>query len=119
MSNKLSRRQVLASSALTLAGAIVRAAPPGPGRGLLSIKQLLKFGMFQDDALTIEDKFEILKEIGFDGVEMDSPSDLKPDEVITAQDKIDLEIPGVIDSIHWRKTLSDPDPRVRAGGVLF
>mgnify|MGYP001262632571 CR=1 FL=1 len=67
MSNKLSRRQVLASSALTLAGAIVRAAPPGPGRGLLSIKQLLKFGMFQDDALTIEDKFEILKEIGFDG----------------------------------------------------
>ena len=49
---------------------------------------------------------------------MDSPSDLDRDAVIEARDETGLEIPGVIDSIHWRQTLGDPDPAVRAAGIV-
>jgi hexulose-6-phosphate isomerase len=48
---------------------------------------------------------------------MDSPSDLDRDEVIRARDATGLPIHGVVDSVHWQKTLSDPDPAVRAEGL--
>lgn len=80
------------------------------------IKKAVKFGMIEED-LSILEKFNLLKRLGFDGVEMDSPSDLDRDEVIQARDESGLPIHGVVDSVHWRKTLSDPDPAVRAEGL--
>ncbi len=80
------------------------------------IKKAVKFGMVEED-LSILEKFKLLKRLGFDGVEMDSPSDLDRDEVIQARDESGLPIHGVVDSVHWRKTLSDPDPAVRAEGL--
>ncbi len=80
------------------------------------LKKAVKFGMIQED-MTILQKFELLKRLGFDGVEMDSPSDLDIDEVVAARDESGLSIHGVVDSVHWRQTLSDPDPAVRAEGV--
>lgn len=78
----------------------------------LKIKKSLKFGMVKED-LSILEKFRLLKELGFDGVELDSPNDLDPAEVLEARDKTGLEIPGVVNSAHWKLPLSDPDPRVR------
>ena len=80
------------------------------------IKKAVKFGMVEED-LSILEKFKLLKSLGFDGVEMDSPSDLDRDEVIAARDESGLPIHGVVDSVHWRKTLSDPDPAIRAEGL--
>ncbi|MEZ4701631.1 MAG: sugar phosphate isomerase/epimerase family protein [Rhodothermales bacterium] len=94
------------------------AAPALPLSGFAPRKRLfkaLKFGMV-DEPLSILDKFKLLKEIGFDGVELDSPSDLDPQEVVDARDATGLLIPGLVDSVHWRKTLSDPDPAVREEG---
>jgi len=86
----------------------------GPGKsGELKIKKSLKFGMVKED-LSILDKFKLLKEVGFDGVELDSPSSLNKNEILAARDKTGLEIPGVINSLHWKKPLSHPDPKVRA-----
>ncbi len=63
---------------------------------------------------SVLDHFKMLKEVGFDGVEMDSPSDINVDEVLEAKEQTGLEIPGVINSAHWKMPLSDPDSSVRA-----
>ncbi len=76
------------------------------------IKKSLKFGMVKED-LSILDKFKLLKDLGFDGVEMDSPNELDEKEILQARDKTGLEIPGVVNSYHWKHPLSDPDPEVR------
>ena len=76
------------------------------------IKKSLKFGMIQED-LSVKDKFQLVKDLGFDGIELDSPNDLDEKEILEAQDAVGIEIPGVVNSVHWRAPLSHPDPIVR------
>jgi len=45
---------------------------------------------------------------------LDSPNDLDKKEILEARDKTGLEIPGTINSYHWKYPISDPDPKVRA-----
>lgn len=78
-----------------------------------NIKISLKFGMVKEGN-TILEKFQLLKDIGFDGVEMDSPNNLDNEEILEAKKQTGLEIPGVINSVHWQSPLSHPDPKVRA-----
>ena len=133
-----SRREFLKSSAAVMGGAwvaragitetpssarerILRVGPAPSGTGAGSpkrpgMKKALKIGMVHSE-MSVLDKFKMLKESGFDGVELDSPSDLDPKEVLKAQDATGLEIPGVVDSVHWRQTLSDPDAALRAEGL--
>ncbi|GAB3923383.1 sugar phosphate isomerase/epimerase family protein [Larkinella terrae] len=77
------------------------------------VKKSLKWGMVKED-LSILDKFKLLKDLGFDGVELDTPNDLDMKEVLNARDKTGLELPGTVNSAHWKSPLSDPDPKVRA-----
>lgn len=79
-------------------------------------KKAVKIGMVQIDG-TLEDKFRLLKKLGFDGVELDSPSELKAREVLAAIESTGLPVHGVVDSFHWQKTLSHPDEAVRAEGL--
>lgn len=91
-----------------------RAASRRAGR--TSIQKAVKFDMIDED-LSIQGKFELLKELGFDGVEMSSPNDLDNAEVLAARDATQLPIHGVVDSVHWNQTLSDADADVRAEGL--
>ena len=109
----MKRRDFLASTALGLTG--LAFARPRLTSG--TIRKAVKFGMVQEESLSIVEKFQLLKDLGFDGVELDSPSDLDRDEVIAARDSVGLPIHGVVDSVHWQKTLSDADPAVRAEGL--
>lgn len=79
----------------------------------LGIKKSLKFGMVKEK-LSVMDKFKLLKDLGFHGVELDSPNDLNKKEILEARDKTGLLIPGTVNSLHWSSPLSDPDPKVRA-----
>lgn len=72
----------------------------------------LKYGMIKED-LSVMDKFKLIKDLGFDGVELDSPDDLDDREVLAARDATGVELPGLVNSLHWKKPLSDPDPAVR------
>ena len=63
------------------------------------------------------DKFRVLKEVGFDGVEIDSPTPLDIDEILKARDATGLVINGTVDGVHWKTTLSHPDSAVRAEAV--
>lgn len=76
-------------------------------------KKSLKFGMIKED-LSVLEKFRLVQSLGFDGVELNSPNDLDEKEILKARDKTGLAIPGVVNSVHWKKPLSHPDPAVRA-----
>lgn len=101
----------LAAGSLPAFGwALAAATPKG-------FKKAVKWGMIQVPGATVLDKFKLLKELGYDGVELDAPSTLDKDEVLAARDETGLPIHGVVDSAHWNDTLSSADPAVRASGV--
>ena len=82
------------------------------------LKKALKFGMIKlPEGSTIKQKFELIKSLGFEGVEMDSPSDVNRDEARAAAEETGIVIHGVIDSVHWKDRLSSPDPAIRARGL--
>ena len=121
-SSRLDRRRLLGlagglTGGLALAGLAPRApALALPARGRTAIlKKAVKLGMVQLEG-SLRDKFALLAAIGFDGVELDSPSGLDPAEVLLAAAETGLAIPGVVDSVHWQQPLSDPDAAVRAAG---
>ena len=78
-------------------------------------KKAVKFGMIQEEMSVLE-KFNLLRNLGYDGVELDSPSNLDEQEVIDAKNASGLPIHGVVDSVHWKQTLSHPDQAVRDEG---
>ncbi len=80
------------------------------------LKKAVKYGMIQTKD-SIQGKFELIKALGFQGVELDSPSDVKKEEAVKARDATGIVIHGVVDSIHWNVRLSDPNPEVRARGL--
>ena len=82
----------------------------------LKLKKAVKFGMIKQGA-TVKEKFELIKGLGFQGVEFDSPSDVNKDEALKAQAETGVKIHGVIDSVHWKERLSDPNPAIRAKGL--
>lgn len=65
---------------------------------------------------SLRDKFQLLRDLGFDGVELSSPNTFDPDEVLAARDASGLAIAGVVDSVHWSQPLNHPDPVVRKLG---
>ncbi len=109
----------LATTAAATAAAgcsVTRGNSPEPvASGKRSIKKSLMIGMVEEQ-LPLADKFTMLRDCGFDGVELDSPCELTTDEVLRAKEKSGLEVQGIVDSAHWRDTLSHPDPAVRARG---
>jgi L-ribulose-5-phosphate 3-epimerase len=61
--------------------------------------------------------FQLLKDAGFEGVELISPNDFDLNDVLSARDKTGLTIHGVSGSRHWQDALSDPDPQAVARGM--
>ncbi|MFM9962312.1 MAG: TIM barrel protein [Planctomycetaceae bacterium] len=80
------------------------------------LRMAVKYGMIKHDG-SIEDKFNLVKKLGLQGVEVDSPSGLNKAEAKAAAAKTGIVIHGVIDSVHWRDTLSSSDADVRAKGL--
>ncbi len=115
----MNRKKFLQNTGKILAGSVLLppilqacAAPESTVQNTGGMKKSLKFGMVQED-LSVLDKFKLLKDLGFDGVELDSPNDLTEKEILEARDKTGLEIPGVVNSLHWKMPISDADPAVR------
>lgn len=102
----------LASAALANCAPLLHAQEPKK----LKLRKAVKFGMIKGQA-PIQEKFELIKKIGFEGVEFDSPSNINKEEAVKAKEATGIVIHGVVDSIHWRDTLSSPDEAVRAKGL--
>ncbi len=62
------------------------------------IKIAVKYPMIQEPALSPVEKFRLLREIGFDGVELRTNGKVDPDEFVRARDESGLPIHGVVNS---------------------
>lgn len=118
----MNRRQFVRTSATAIATAIVAgsktplfAAPDDFDIGR-HIYKSLKWGMIRTEG-TVLDKFRLLKELGYDGVELDSPEGVDKKEALDASRKTGLPIEGIVNSTHWKIRHSDPNPEVRAQAV--
>ena len=67
------------------------------------------------ESLALKEKFQMLKDAGFHGVEIQSGNDNK--EVLAARDAAGLEIPSVLLASHWTHPFSDPNPATRETSV--
>ncbi len=97
------------------AGFRLRAAPAQPPSTTARLLKAVKWGMV-DAGVTVLEKFEIQRELGFDGVELNSPSDVGLVEALQASEKTGLPIHGVVDSVHWDQRLSSADAAIRDRG---
>jgi len=107
----MNRRTFLSASAGVLLAGPTLAEDAKP-----KLKKAVKYGMI-GEGKTIQEKFELIKKLGFGGVEIDSPSKLSLEDANAAQKATGIKIHGVIDSVHWTDTLSHPDEKVRARGL--
>ncbi|OHB75900.1 MAG: xylose isomerase [Planctomycetes bacterium RBG_16_64_10] len=115
---KLGAGAALASTLLSKPTARAQGGGPAAGganRGI--IFKAVKLGMVQIDG-SLADKFQLLKDVGFDGVELDSPGGVDKQEARAASQSVGLPIHGVVDGIHWNIRLSDPDPAIRVKGQV-
>ncbi len=125
------RRQILGS---TLAGAAlgtallcgVRPEEPVPARPtsavpkapatMPALQKALKYGMIQVPGTVLE-RFELARDCGFAGVEIDSPLEIDRAAVVAAAKSTGVVVHGVIDSQHWQERFSDPREEIRAKAV--
>ncbi len=107
----LTGASVISAPMMSAKAGETRSAQSNPA-GKVVLKKGLGFGMIRED-LSLTDKFKLVKDLGFDGVELNSPVDFKISEVLEAKEKSGIELPSVVNKDHWQKPLSDPDPEVR------
>ena len=116
----MDRRSFLKSSAAfaALAPVAFRAADAAATPKKRANKKALMWGTFKSktsDALSLREKFQMVRDAGFDGVEVNSA--MSQAEVLAARDATGLAIPSVCISTHWAKPLSDPNPTARQVGL--
>lgn len=120
LTRSLDRRLFLKTTAAACclgSGSPLLAADEAAAAGdTMKYKKAVKWGMVQIKG-SVLDKFKLLKELGFDGVELDAPGGPPVEEILKAKEETGLEVPGVVDSVHWGKPLSSPDEAVRAAGL--
>ena len=121
MRSSIARRSFLlrASSACLGTASVLgwpRLATSAPGSNKPRIYTSIKMGMFKEKIPLVE-KFRLLKEMGFDGIELNSPGGVDKLEARDASRVVGLPIHGAVDSIHWGTRLSDADPATRQRAV--
>ncbi len=111
----MNRREFIAVSAAAVASTAL-ASQPESKPTKRTLRKAVMIGMVGEGA-TLKDKFQILKDCGFEGAELDSPSDTPADEVLAVMDKTGLKVHGLVDSVHWRYHLNDPDEGARGKAI--
>lgn len=90
----MDRRDFLRAAAVTgTATLLSRAVSAGEFTG--KIQKAVKFGMVKED-FSVEDKFKLLKDAGYDGVEFGYGDNVDPKVVVAARDKTEFPIHGVV-----------------------
>ena len=100
MSDTLSRRSFLSSS--VAAAAVTSLGVPAAvraGQFTGKIKKAIKYHMITSETMSVEDKFKMVKDLGFDGIEPRAKLRRDdPKQLARAAAKLDLPIHGVVNS---------------------
>jgi hexulose-6-phosphate isomerase len=133
-SSNCNRREFLKNSAAFAAGItalgsveLLRVKPlaaedtsknPLENAGKGRIYKTVKWGMIGTNG-TILEKFQLMKELGYDGMELVSPWKRDINEVLHASEETGMQVHALVDMKHWQIRLSSPDPKVREQGLEF
>lgn len=115
------RRRFLSTAGLLLATASTQThnlsfAQDSPSTGTeRRLKKTLKIGMVKGKG-SLADKFAIVREAGFEGVELNAPG-FDIDEAKAAMKATGVIIDGTVNVDHWKVRHTDPDPTVRAAAL--
>lgn len=104
---------IAGAGAFAAAGSTILAQAPAKKRPL---KKAVNLGMVKLDGGSVLDKFRMIKEAGFQGVELNRPDAIPMEELQKAKAETGLDIAGIICTTHWGKPLSHPDEKVREQG---
>ena len=87
----------------------------GSNNGTLGsrIKLAPKIGMCKFGGGDPEQIFKIVKGLGYDGIELNSPGGLDKEACLKASKNLGFPIHGVVNSLHWKQPFSSQDPAVR------
>jgi L-ribulose-5-phosphate 3-epimerase len=120
MKSSMDRRGFLKSAgavtAAVMAGPMTatRSASAGPNAG--KIKKAVALGMIREK-LPLIDKLKLVKDLGFEGIEVNCPTGVDNEELKKALETTGLGVSQVVDGLHWKDHLSSPNEDVRARGV--
>ena len=82
------------------------------------LKKAVNLGMVKGGS-SVPEKFKMVKDAGFDGIELNLPDDsLTVDIINQAKAASGLEVAGIICTPHWKFPLSDPEPAKRERTVI-
>lgn len=116
----MDRKNFIKSASLLAGGAMLSplAGQASISKGTATVKATVKlktglgFGMIKEE-LSLLDKFKLVADLGFDGIEFNAPVDIPIKDLLDAVNKTGVEVPSLVNRDHWSKPLSDPDPAVR------
>ncbi len=80
-----------------------------------TVLRSVKWGMIQTGGSVLE-KFQLCKELGYDGMELISPTEISPKEIRAASEATGMPVHGLVNTKHWQVRLSSHDPQIRASG---
>ncbi len=106
---KLVGAGLMAAGAARLSAAAEDAAAPAAAK---KFKKACGFEMVKGEFPVLE-KFKLLKEVGFEGIEVQSDGRPDREEFVKARDATGLVIHSVMNPKHWKLPLSSPDPKIR------
>jgi len=114
----LSRAAAVAASGAVLgpAASIRAGREPEQRTTSMTIRKAVKYEMVNVEGASVTERFALVKELGFDGIEPGRPSGVPVEVMKRASDETGLPVHGVVCSTHWRDPLSSPDAEVRARG---
>jgi hexulose-6-phosphate isomerase len=84
----------------------------------LELYKSVKWGMIAG-ANSVLDRFQICKDLGFDGMELISPMDAPAADIRKASESTGLPVHGLVNDRHWEVRLSSPDAKVREEAVAI
>jgi len=110
------KNTLVTSASLTLGNSVIALNSSLAPAKKPVLRLAVKYSMIKAGTTPLE-KLTLAKKLGIEGVEVDSPSGLNKEEAKKAAEQTGVKIHGVIDSVHWRDTLSSPDEAIRAKGL--
>ena len=81
------------------------------------LKKAINLAMFKAPEASLVDRCKMIRDAGFEGIELHLPGSESLDELLKARDASGLEFAGGMCATHWKSPLSATDPAVVEAGM--